>query len=405
MGQGSTESALRFNLVVVGGGMAAERLLKNLTANKYSESILLISEEPCAGYNRVLLPDLLAGRCVQSDLMPSHTVTNQHRHEQHLIARVVSLDVENKTLRCADGTRVHWNKAILATGSRVATPEVLTLDCNRVQALRTLADVEALQGLPTSIERIAVVGGGLLGLEAAHALNTLGYSVTVLHRNSALMNHQLDREASAHLLASLEAMGLKFRLSVEVGEIHADSNSIASVSLNDGANLNVDLIIVATGNTPNKELAMTGGLEVEHGIRVNNQLQTSATDVWALGECAQHNGKVYAFVEPVYAQADWLAEHLCGGTDELQLPKPNSRLKVAGIELFCAGSIEEDRHTESVIVRQTSRGIYRRLEFTNNQLTGAVLLGDAAGAQAVLNALDTDVSGDLERENLVFGVG
>jgi len=384
--------------------MASERLLKGLLANNYSESVLLISGEPSAGYNRVLLPDLLAGRCIEADLMPGDRNAEPRWYEQRLNTKAIELDIEHKTVSCADGTLVHWDKLVLATGSRAATPDVLKLDCSRVQALRTLADVKALQGLPANVERITVVGGGLLGLEAAHALKLLDYKVTVVHRNPSLMNQQLDAEASAQLQTSLQAMGLEFRMNSEISDISAEVNRVNFITLSNGTDLSTDLVLVATGNTPNTELGVMAGLAVEHGIVVNDQLQTTAPDVWAIGECAQQAGSVHAFVEPVYAQADWLARHFCGSTDALQLPKPNTRLKVAGIELFCASADEKHPANQTFVIRQPSQGIYRRLNFTDARLTSAVLLGDVTGARAVLTALDTDVTEERDRENLAFGV-
>ncbi len=391
-------------LLIVGGGMAAERLLGKLAKGKYGGRVTLVSAEPHAGYNRVLLPDLLCGRCKLEDLEGNSTaMARALSYQQILGARVTELDLAKKRARCSNGATIAWDTLVLATGSSAAMPNALTIDCNRITPLRTLADVEHIEQLPKDVKRIAVVGGGLLGLEAAHALHLLRYSVTVVHRHKALMNRQLEENTAALLQTTLEDKGLSFRTGVEVESVDASRDEVSCLQLSDGSVLDAEVIVVATGNRPNIELAATQDIACDHGVLINDRLQTSSNNVFAIGECAQLAGKVHAFVEPVYAQADALADQLLGNARPVSLPSPSARLKVAGVELFCAGSATVTTDQQSLVLSDPGKGVYRRLTFLGNELKSAILLGNTQGSQAILRAMGATLPDPQEREQLVFG--
>ena len=398
------------DLVIVGGGMVAERLLCRLEALNYAGTVELISEESEAGYNRVLLPDLLAGRSNWSDMASrSNTGARGAWYKTRLGNPVVDLDLTSRQVTDANGVSTRWSTLVLAMGSSAAIPSALRLNSAGIQAFRSLTDVKKLEAISGLEQTVAVVGGGLLGLEAAHALCLRGFRVVVVHRSAMLMNRQLCRDSADLLHRMLLKQGLEFRLETEVVSVDATAERVHSLSLSDGSVLAVDRILVATGNDPNIALAQKSGIRCRKGIVVDDHLQSSEEGVYAIGECAEFSGDTHCFVEPVYAQADALARALCGEATNLVLPPASARLKVAGIELFCAGCTPADRNKivnpdlTTSVVRDTRAGVYRSLTFDTQKLTGAILLGDTSGSRHIFGALNTPVNSALEREQLLFG--
>ncbi len=395
------------DLVIIGGGMAAERLLCQLEALDFSGSVLLVSDELEAGYNRVLLPDLLSGRSSWSDMAGrSRQGVRGDWYERQLGLRIIELDIAKQSARGAKGGRIRWGTLVLATGSSTAIPAALQVESTGIQVLRSLADVREIEESQRAGQTVAVIGGGLLGLEAAHALHQLGWRVVVVHRSARLMNRQLDDEAAELLLGVLTSHGLEFRMGLEVAAVETTQNGVMSLGLSDGTLLAVDRVVVATGNSANIALAQAAGLRCQTGVVVDDRLQSSADSIYAIGECAEFSGETHCFVEPVYAQADALARHLCGQPARLVLPPASTRLKVAGVELFCAGRTgaeATDADSTSTVVRDTRTGIYRCLRFHAEELSGAILLGDTHGSRSIFEALHTPITSTLKREQLLFG--
>ena len=398
------------DLVIVGGGMAAERLICRLDALGYAGTVKLIGEESQAGYNRVLLPDLLAGRSNWSDMAcRSNTGPRGAWYETRLGSPVVDLDLGSRQVGEANGVATQWDTLVLAMGSSAAIPSALRMKSAGIQALRSLADVKKLEASSRQGQTVAVVGGGLLGLEAAHALYLQGYRVVVIHRSTMLMNRQLCKESAELLHKMLLSQGLEFRLDTEVVSVDATTEHVHSISLSNGSVLAVDRILVAVGNDPNIALAEQAGLRCCKGILVDEYLQSSEKGVYAIGECAEFEGDTHCFVEPVYAQADALARQLCGEETTLVLPPASARLKVAGIELFCAGSTRTNENSAvnseqaTSVVRDARAGVYRSLTFDAQRLAGAILLGDTSGSRKIFSALNTPITSAFEREQLLFG--
>lgn len=386
------------SLVVVGGGMAAARLISRLEQLGHSHSIAVICEEPWFGYNRVLLPGYLGKSNALVELFQEET----KKESLSIITGnpAMSIDPANRIIRLRDGVMT-YETLVLATGSTVPMPKCLSKPLGNVVSLRSITDADRILQLTESAKSAVVLGGGLLGLESASAIAKLGAEVTVVHRNDHILNRQLNHGASLALAEQLERRGLSFKLGSEIVEVHSSDGIATAVELNNGERLTADFILLATGTTPNTTLARTAGVRCDYGVIVDNQLRTSVSNIYAVGECAEHLGSTCGLVAPVYEQADVLAEHLCGSYREYQPVSAPVRLKVDGVALFSAGDVNADGD-EAVITSDTTT-LYRRLTFQDDQLTSAILLGDTCGSANIQRYLNQPVIGAKQREQLLFG--
>lgn len=393
---------MKQKLILVGNGMAALRFLEQLIErgpDRYA--VTVFGAEPCAGYNRVLLSALLAGERGRADLI-THPDDWYARHaiDYRKGATIAALDCEQKRVRDHNGQQYAYDKLVIATGSDPFVPPLPGRALAGVYTYRTLADVEqmlaacreacqsAYQGaykdacadLDQKKPRAVVIGGGLLGLEAACGLQARGMAVTVLHLAALLMENQLDALASEKLSASLKGRGIRVITGARTQSIDGGAR-IESLTLADGRVIRADLAVIATGIRPNIALAQAAGLACGRGIRVDDCLQTSARDVFALGECAEHREAVYGLVAPLYEQAEVCARYLSG--DQAARYRGSltaSGLKVTGIDLYSAGQFLEDERCQVITLRDDEQGIYRKLIIRANALVGALLYGDISGA-------------------------
>lgn len=397
---------MKQKLILVGNGMAAVRFLEQLIERgpaRYAVSVF--GAEPCAGYNRVLLSALLAGERGRQDLI-THPDDWYLRHaiDYHKGVTIAALDCAQKRVRDQDGRQYAYDKLVLATGSDPFVPPLPGRALAGVYTYRTLADVErmlaacreacagadkdscadAYQDACKDADRkkpqAVVIGGGLLGLEAACGLQARGMAVTVVHLAALLMENQLDALASEKLIASLRGRGIRVITGARTRSIDGRAR-IESLTLADGRVIAADLAVIATGIRPNIALARAAGLDCGRGIRVDDRLQTSAADVFALGECAEHRETVYGLVAPLYEQAEVCARYLNG--DQAARYRGSltaSGLKVTGIDLYSAGQFLEDERCQVITLRDDARGIYRKLIVRDNALVGALLYGDISGS-------------------------
>ena len=368
-------------LVIIGSGMATAKLLELLDERGADFHITVIGEEPQSSYNRILLSSILSGDKAEADAV---LLDNHWYHSRNVTLRtgerVAAVDTDKGGVVTERGEYIPYDRLVFATGSRAMIPDIDGTDADGVMGFRSLSDLDALRGMATNGGRAVVVGAGLLGLEAAHGLNLLGMEVTVVHRNAWPMNRQLDAEAGELLHQLLEARGIRFAMNVSPATVNTQAGKVTGIALSDGAELAADLVLFAAGIVPRDELARAAGIHCRGAIAVNEFLQTSTENVYALGECCEIDGRTFGLVAPVYEQAACLADLLSGrptaGYCHRETP---TQLKVSGVELFSAGRLPFPEHTTSQVVRSPRQGVYRRLVFDGDRLVGAVLLGDRSG--------------------------
>ena len=389
-------------LIIVGAGMAAAYLLQELAGVDHRLQVTVIGDEPDACYNRVMLSGVLAGDTAEIDLPMLSGKGFAHATRFITGTRISSVNLAKRTVLTDKGDCLSYDTLVFATGATVAMPDVAVRNIDGVEVLRTLADVKRLRGWQTEGRRAVVIGGGLLGLEAAHGLNGMGFKTSVIHRQPHLMNRQLDAEGGLHLRQRLEHSGIRFYLDAVVRALHAEQNTLSAITLQDGREVPCDLLVFATGINPNAALAQHAGVACSRGILVDEYLQTSDPHCFALGECSQLGTHCFGLVAPIKAQAAVLARQLTGTAGAaFLLEEWPVQLKISGIEIFSAGRI--DSSGEQLLLRDECAGVYRRLVVRGNQLVGAVLVGDKREgtwyAQLIRNA--TDVS--AYRSSLMFG--
>jgi ferredoxin-nitrate reductase len=346
----------------------------------------MLGEEPTAPYNRILVSKLLARTCGRGDLeLRPESWFSAHGVELKMGCAATGIDLEDRHVTDAGGERHPWDALVLATGSRPFLPPIPGAEAPHVHVFRTPGDVDALAGACRRGPGHAVVlGGGLLGLEAAAGLLTRGVQVTVVELAERLMPQQLDRGAAAMLARTLASLGMDLRLGRSVAEIAADH-----VLLDDGNRIDASLVVIAAGVRPETALAHAAGIECRRGIVVDDQLHTSAPGVWSVGECAEHRGIVYGLWAPLADQARVAGAGVVGDPAAFQGATPATTLKVAGVDLFAGGSqAAGDAHDEILFADTRSRR-YRKLILDGDRLVSATLVGDVADAKTLSGLLRT----------------
>ncbi len=392
-------------LVIIGSGMATAKLLEALVARGSRYTVTVIGEEQQPSYNRILLSSILCGDKTEQDACLLDKPWYQAQGVRlHTGDRAISVDLAGKTVATEQGEIFPYDRLVFATGSTAHIPTIPGADAVGVMGFRSLADLAQIRLNAKRGGKALVVGGGLLGLEAAHGLNALGMDVTVIHRNRYPMNRQLDDEAGALLQQQLERRGIAFAMNVSPQSLSVDNGAVTGMALSNGANLDADLVLFAAGIDPRMELAQAAGIACKRAIVADRFMQTSADNVYALGECCEIDGRTFGLVAPVYEQAECLADKLChrptAGYTYVETP---TQLKVSGIDLYSAGELPFGADTSSQYLRNPARGIYRRLIFKGDQLVGAVLLGDRTGGVWYGELIQSGASVREERSWLMFG--
>ncbi|WP_173917409.1 nitrite reductase large subunit NirB [Halobacillus sp. Marseille-Q1614] len=377
-------------LVVIGNGMAGVRVVENiLRENPSAYEIIVIGSEPRPGYSRLMLSTVLQGGTSIDDIT-IHPSSWYRQSGVNLITgeTVVKVDASQKAVLTDQHRKVHYDKLIFATGS---SPFMLPLKGAKkkgVIAFRTIEDCESILTAAREYKKAVVIGGGLLGLEAARGLLNIGMEVDVVHISSHIMNRQLDEKASIMLQRQLEEQGMNFLLNKASEKILGRSR-VEGVRFKDGSVAEADLVVMAVGIKPRISLAEAAGLETNHGIIVNDYLETSCRDIYAVGECAEHNGRVYGLVQPLYEQGEILAKHLCGiATDGYQGSLLYTQLKISGVEVFSIGQFEpNDDETKSIEYHNEEISVYKKVLFKGNKAVGAVLVGTTEPSQLIKEAV------------------
>jgi nitrite reductase (NADH) large subunit len=368
-------------LVIVGNGMAAARLVDELAKTALGRyAIAVIGGEPRLAYNRVLLSSVLAGETASHDIELRPAAWWRDRGVTLKYGCLATeIDVGRRELKIAGDESIAFSRVVLATGSNPLRLNVPGADLAGVHTFRDSRDVDLLLALAAGRKRVVVVGGGLLGLEAAYGLAKAGAPVTLVHLMDRLMERQLDACAADLLKSLVERKGIGILLNASTARIEGETR-VEGVELTDGSRIAADAVVFAAGIRPNTELAKAAGLAVNRGIVVDDQLTTSAPDIFAIGECAEHRGTCYGLVEPAYEQAQVLARHLAGRPASYAGSVVATNLKVSGIGVFSAGDFTGSDGSESIVLSDLGRGTYKKLVVAEGRLTGAVLVGDTADA-------------------------
>ena len=391
-------------LVIVGNGMAAARLVDELARTALGRyAIAVIGEEPRLAYNRVLLSSVLAGETAshEIELRPADWWRDRGVTLKYGCA-VTEIDVGRRELKIANDASVEFSKLVLATGSMPLRLNVPGADLLGVHTFRDSRDVDLLLTLAAAKKRVVVVGGGLLGLEAAYGLAKAGAPVTLIHLMDRLMERQLDAPAAALLKSLVERKGITVLLNANTTRILGERR-VEGVELADGKRIDADAVIFAAGIRPNIALASDAAIPVRRGIIVDDQLQTGANGIFALGECAEHRGVCYGLVEPAYEQARVLAQHLAGRTAAYSGSVVATNLKVSGVSVFSAGDFLGGDGTESIVLSDVGRGTYKKLVISEGRLAGAVLVGDVADALWYLELIRGREKVARIRKDMMFG--
>jgi nitrite reductase (NADH) large subunit len=391
-------------LVVVGNGMAAARLVEELAkAALGRHAIAVVGDEPRLAYNRVLLSSVLAGETASHDIELKPAKWWRDRGVTLKYGCVATeIDVGRRELKIANEESIAFSRLVLATGSTPLLLNVPGADLAGVHTFRDSRDVDLLLTLAAQRKRVVVVGGGLLGLEAAYGLAKAGAPVTLVHLMDRLMERQLDAPAADLLKTLVERKGIRILLNASTARIHGEGR-VEAVELADGSRIEADAVIFAAGIRPNIALAKDAGIAVNRGIVVNDEMQTASPDIYALGECAEHRGTCYGLVEPAYEQARVLARHLAGRPAAYQGSVVSTNLKVSGVSVFSAGDFMGGEGSESLVLSDRRRGTYKKLVISDGRLTGAVLIGDTVDALWYLELIRNRDKVAAIRTDMMFG--
>jgi nitrite reductase (NADH) large subunit len=399
----------RLKLVLVGNGMAGVRTLEELlkiAPDLYD--ITVFGAEPHPNYNRIMLSPVLAGEQTLDEIILNPLSWYAQRGiTLHLGKTVTQIDRIRRKVLAEDGTEAVYDRLLIATGSSPFVLPVPGTELAGVIAYRDIADTQEMIDAATRYRHAVVIGGGLLGLEAANGLMRRGMQVTVIHIGHSLMERQLDGPAGELLRRSLQERGLQFMLGAHTQAlIGGEDGRVTGVQFKDGRQILADLVVMAAGIRPNTALAESAGLLCQRGIVVNDTMQT-VTDprVYSVGECAAHRGITYGLVAPLYEQAKVCATHLAQlGVGRYQGSQTSTKLKVTGIELFSTGDFIGGEGIEEIVIDDPVSGVYKKLLIKDDQLVGACLYGDTADGGWYFKLLrEGRKIGDDLRDQLMFG--
>jgi nitrite reductase (NADH) large subunit len=365
-------------LVVVGNGMAGVACVEQILKLRHEFEITIFGDETHVNYNRILLSMVLAGEKTADEII----INDRNWYQKNGIrarlgTRVTSIDLGEQVVVDETGDETTYDKVILATGSSAFIPPIPGVNKGNVHVFRTLDDTRALLSKARKGLRAVVIGGGLLGLEAARGLQLRGCDVTVVHLMDTLMERQLDATGGEYLQRKIESFGIRVMLPRQTAAICGNGH-VEGLRFASGEELEADLVVIAAGIKPNTELARSAGLEVRRGIVVDDHMRTSDQDIFAVGECTEHRGQTFGLVAPLYEQGRVLASAITGNNGELfSGATPAAKLKIMGVDIFSAGSIDEGHPgVETIRYEDPSAGVYKKLLLKDNRLRGVILVGD-----------------------------
>lgn len=392
-------------LVVVGNGMAGMRTVEELLELAPTlYDIEVFGAEPHGNYNRILLSPVLSGEKKVADIMLNPLSWYEERGVTlHAGDPVVNIDRPKRRVYSTCGVVAGYDRLLLATGSKPIVLPIPGSTLPGVVTFRDLNDVALMLEAARTHKRAVVIGGGLLGLEVANGLRLRNMDVTVVHRESSLMNRQLDAPSGTLLRASLQRRGIQFKFKATTTAIHGVER-VTEVSFADGTRLDADLVVMAIGIQPNVDLAKASGICSERGVLVDDTMLTFDPSIYAVGECVQHRRVTYGLVGPLWEQARVCAAHLAEvGITRYRGSLTATHLKVTGIAVFSAGTLEESARSESLVFQDLKRGVYKRILVEDDRVKGAVLYGDTADGPWYAELMAAGHRIGPIRDRLVFG--
>ncbi len=390
------------HLVVVGNGMAGVACVEAILAYERRFDITIFGDETHVNYNRILLSSVLAGERAPDDITLNPLAWYQrHDIRLRLGVRVVDVDADLKTVTGDDGSLTAYDTLLLATGSAPFMPRIEGLDRENVFTFRTLDDTRRLLERAGAGVKAVVVGGGLLGLEAARGLQVRGCAVSLVHLMPTLMDRQLDPDGGNYLAGKMEDLGIRVLLGRTTTAVVGNGRA-EGVALEDGTILDADLVVVAAGIRPNVDLAYKAGLRVNRGIVVNDQMETSHPDIFAVGECVEHRGVCYGLVAPLFEQGRVLAATITGNKGPVYTGSVQATtLKIMGVDVFSAGDWSE-QNAEPVRYEDRALGVYKKLTLRDGRLVGAILVGETSDSHRYMDWLRTGTDLTGRRRHLLF---
>lgn len=399
----------KLKLVVVGNGMAGMRTVEELLkiAPDFYD-ITVFGDEPYPNYNRIMLSPVLANeQTIEDIILNSREWYAANNITLHTGARINKIDRKNRVVYAENGTSAEYDRLLLATGSKPFMPPIPGKELDGVLGYRDIKDTNDMIAAAKKYKHAVVIGGGLLGLEAANGLKIQGMEVTVVHKNEWLLEKQLDKTAGKMLQKNLEAKGLNFLLNKNTEHIIGNENGrVKAVRFTDGLEISADLLVVAVGIRPNFTLAESAGIYCNKGIVVNDTMQTYDPRIYAVGECVAHRGISYGLVAPLFEMAKVCATHLANfGIGLYKGSVTSTKLKVTGIDLFSAGdfSSNEDDGREEIVLHDAVGGVYKKLVIKNDKIIGGVLYGDTTDGSWYFQMLRDGKAIHEIRDHLMFG--
>jgi nitrite reductase (NADH) large subunit len=395
----------RRRLVIVGNGMAGIRTLEEVLARAPHEfDVTVFGAERHGNYNRIMLSPVLAGEKHFTDIVTHDRTWYADRGIELITGEaVVEIDRMAREVRGEHGTGRSYDTLLLATGSNPVILPIPGVNLPGVVSFRDITDVETMLSACRPGARAVVIGGGLLGLEAAHGLSRNGMKVTVLHLMPTLMERQLDPVSAELLRADLETRGISVSTEANTTAIIGETQ-VRAVALADGRELPAEMVVMAVGIRPNVTLARAAGLDAGRGVRVDDAMRTSDPLVYAVGECVEHRGAVFGLVAPIWEMAKVCADNITGTANAQYVPSVSgTRLKVTGIDMFSAGDFLGDGGCEEIVLRDATHGVHRRLVLRDDKLAGVVLYGDASDSGWYFDLLQSNTDITTLRDSLIFG--
>ncbi len=397
----------KMKLVMVGNGMAGVRTLEEIlkmAPDLYD--ITVFGAEPHTNYNRILLSPVLAGEMTLEDIM----LNDVEWYEKNGITlrldkQIKRIDRIARKVIAADGTEESYDRLLLATGSNPFVLPIPGKDLPGVITYRDIKDTNAMIAAASQYKHAVVIGGGLLGLEAANGLKLRGMDVTVVHLAEWLMERQLDKTAANMLKKSLENKGLRFLLKKQTTAILANAEGrVSRICFSDGEEIPADLVVMAVGIKPNDDLAKAAGIHCTRGIVVSDTMQTYDPRIYAVGECVSHRGTAYGLVAPLFEMSKVCATHLANmGIGRYEGSVTSTKLKVTGVDLFSAGSFQGDPETEELVFHDPMSGVYKKLVLKDDCIVGGVMVGDTGDGAWYFQMLREKTNINEIRDQLVFG--